>query len=365
MGMAYRKAVIYYLSGTGNSYRVSTWMTQEAEAAGIETASVFVNNAQPEIEIESSAETLMGLVYPTHGFTAPWHVIKFALRLPRRKSTHAFCAATRAGLRFGKVFTPGMSGSATFLIALILFLKGYRVRGVNAIDMPSNWYSLHPIQRGKSIELIKKRAEQRSKKMTAHLLDGRRLWLTWNNLYEAILGILLAYVSFFYLIFARFFLAKLFFANRNCDGCSICAENCPVGAIRMKGQNPKWPFWRYNCESCMKCAAYCPHNAIEAGHSWAVILWYVTTLPVVAWLLLNVEPYLPDTLNQLATRYEGWLKLGFTYPILFVSYYILSRILRVPFINRIFSLTTFTHLPAWGRYREPETRLKHLRDKKS
>lgn len=62
-----------------------------------------------------------------------------------------------------------------------------------------------------------------------------------------------------------------FFANKNCDGCGLCANYCSIKAIKMRGkENPK-PFWKYNCESCMRCAAFCPHNAIEAGHSWGVI----------------------------------------------------------------------------------------------
>ncbi|MBW2690822.1 MAG: EFR1 family ferrodoxin, partial [Deltaproteobacteria bacterium] len=253
--MSYRKAVIYFLSGTGNSYRVAAWMEQQAAEAGLSTEIRSVNNANPEQEIDASSETLLGLVFPTHGFTAPWHMLKFALRLPRRKATHTFCMATRAGVRFGRVFLPGISGSATFLIALILFLKGYRVRGVTAIDMPSNWYSLHPIQKAVSIERIKKRATFKVKNSMARLLDSRRMWLTWNNLYEVTWGILLSWLSLLYLFIGRFFLAKLFFANGNCDGCGICAVNCPVGAIKMQGTEKQWPFWRYNCESCMKCAA--------------------------------------------------------------------------------------------------------------
>jgi ferredoxin len=291
--MSYRKAVIYFLSGTGNSYRVSTWLEQQAAETGLQTKICSVNNADPQQEIESSSETLLGLVFPTHGFTAPWHMIKFALGLPRRKATHAFCMATRAGVRFGKVFLPGISGSATFLISLILFLKGYRVRGVTAIDMPSNWYSLHPIQRALSIERIKQRAALKVEKSLARLLKGRRMWLTWNNLYETSWGILLAYISLLYLAAGRFFLAKLFFANRNCDGCGICATNCPVGAIKMQGADHPWPFWRYNCESCMKCAAFCPKNAIESGHSWAVLLWITTSGSVAVLLQGKLVWYFP------------------------------------------------------------------------
>lgn len=359
--MSYRQAVIYFLSGTGNSYRVTTWLEQQLVDAGIQTRILTLNSAQPEQEIEANSETLLGLVFPTHGFTAPWHMIKFALRLPSRQATHAFCLATRASLRFGSVFVPGISGSATFLIALILFLKGYRVRGVTAIDMPSNWYSLHPIQRAESVERIKKRAMLKSRRSMARLLDGRRMWLNWNNLYEIAWGIPLAYISMLYLLVGRFFLAKLFFANRNCDGCGICAVNCPVGAIRMQGADNKWPFWRYNCESCMKCAAFCPKKAIEAGHSWGILLWYLTSWPVATLLLTHLSPYISSVAHLNGTWMEKIINLAVFFPALFISYFLFSRLLRIPLINQLFTFTTFTHLPFWGRYREPDTKIKQLR----
>jgi hypothetical protein len=117
--MGYKKATFYFLTGTGNSYRVATWM---AGAAGKEGAAVTlrpIESARPAGEIGTGEAALLGLVMPTHGFTAPWAMLRFALRLPRGAGTHAVVVATRAGLKIGPVFTPGIEGTATCLIALI------------------------------------------------------------------------------------------------------------------------------------------------------------------------------------------------------------------------------------------------------
>ena len=100
----YRNVVIYFWSGTGNSYRVSTWAGKAAEEIGINTEILSIDKSNPTEEIKGGNEFLMGIVFPTHGFTVSWHMLKFVWNLPSRKSTHAFCIATRAGLKFGPVF---------------------------------------------------------------------------------------------------------------------------------------------------------------------------------------------------------------------------------------------------------------------
>lgn len=353
-----KTATICYWSGTGNSYRVAQWMGAIAEQRGVETDTLSFAEARAKKGFAAPKQSFVNLVFPTHGFTAPWHVMKFAWNMPHGNSTRVYCVATRAGLKFGSVFIPGISGSATFVIALMLLLKGYKVYGTMSVDMPSNWYSLHPIQSRKSHEAIIKRAERRVAGFMDKALSQSKVWVTGNNLYELILGLALSLVSVGYLLFGKFFLAKLFFANTSCDGCGLCQKHCTVGAISMRGKDRR-PFWKYNCESCMKCAALCPHNAIEAGHSWGVILYFVTTLPIFAYLLSLLGA------DSFAKAFDGYLLGNFLnilyfYPAIFVSYYAFSLLIRIPFVNHLFTNTTLTHLPFWGRYREPGTKLRDL-----
>ena len=113
----YSDVTVYFSTGTGNSYRVATWMADAARAQGAEARAVQVEEADTAAQ-PAGDEALIGIVCPTHGFSAPWHVTKFVWRLPRAPGTHAFCCATRGGFKLGGFYGPGLSGSTTFLLAL-------------------------------------------------------------------------------------------------------------------------------------------------------------------------------------------------------------------------------------------------------
>ncbi len=356
----YKNLDIHFWSGTGNSYRIADYMRKTAEGNGLTTRIFMIEKSSNTTALKTATDSITGIVFPTHGFTAPWHILKFACRLPYGKSLHAFCAATRAGLKIGPAFIPGISGSAAFIVALIMLLKGYNVRGVMSVDMPSNWYSLHPIQSRISQEAIIDRARIKTDRFMDKILLNKKVWFTVNNLCEMFWGILLSLISIGYLFIGRFFLAKLFFANRNCDGCGVCADYCTLRAITMQGKTDPKPFWKYNCESCMRCSAFCPRNAVEAGHSWGVVLYFIAGVPASAYLFSWLSRYVPGVQMQS----EGWfgniINLLYYYPAIFISYFIFNALIRIPAVNWIFTHTTMTHLPFWGRYREPGTLLKNI-----
>ncbi len=358
--MEYKSATICFWSGTGNSYRVSTWLGKIAEDHGLKTQIISLEKAKSEKIYPAGKEGFMAIVFPTHGFTAPWHVLKTVWKLPQGSASHVFCLATRAGLKFGPLFIPGIGGSGTFVVALLLLLKGYKVRGAMGVDMPSNWFSLHPIQCLKSHEAIIDRAEQKVAGFAGKVFSHSKIWFTINNLYEVIFGTLLSLISIAYLFMGRFFLAKLFFANDKCNGCGICEKNCTIKAIAMRGEERDIPYWKYTCESCMKCAAFCPQGAIETGHSWGIILYFISAFPISVYLL-SLIGFDPASIGGIeGSLIYNVLDILYFYPAIFVSYYVFSLLLRIPLVNYFFTHTTMTHLSFWGRYREPKTKLKEL-----
>jgi ferredoxin len=287
---------------------------------------------------------LLGLVLPTHAFTAPWAAIRFAWWLPRGGGRDAFVLTTRGGTKLGRHFLPGMEGTAGYLCAGILVGKGYRVKGVLGLDMPTSWTALHPGLGAQSVRTIVDRAKPKATRFMAGILAGQR---ELNGLLSLVLGLLLAPVSFGYLLLGRLFLAKLFYAAWNCDGCGLCATGCPLGAIEMRaGEGGTRPYWTFKCESCMRCMNLCPRQAIEVNYPYAVGLYYLASVPVAARLLrrlgLSAAPFGLTWLLQKVYV----LGVGYT------AYHLLSVCLRkVPLLNRLLTHSTPTHY--YRRYHGP------------
>ncbi|MFC2124179.1 EFR1 family ferrodoxin [Bacteroidota bacterium] len=348
------EALIYCISGTGNSLLSAGWVRALFEKENYKAQLIRIENSKLTAEIIERNPEYIVVTGPVHGFTLPWMLIKFFLRLPRGKGRKAITIISRAGIRIGKVFPPGLSGTSNYLAALILRLKGYRIRGFLAVDLPSNWLSIHPPVRRHVAEKIIALGQRKVERFMNKIFAGKNAWLTLDNIYEFIFGIGLIYVSFLYLIIGRFGLAKLYFTNEKCDGCKICAESCPVGAIELWGMKKDKPYWTYNCESCMRCMNLCPRKAIETHHGYLAWLIWVTTFSLSSYLLIHYNDIIPgmELIRSGSGRFI--VDLIYVYPAIFISYFLFYFLSRIPIMNKFFSRTALTHY--YGRYIAPGTK---------
>ena len=109
----------------------------------------------------------------------------------------------------------------------------------------------------------------------------------------------------------------------------------------------------------MRCMNFCPQHCIEASYPLGVVFYFVTGLPA-AWLLLN---RLGAQWAWLAQANTDWLQAPLQYLYILLSlaltYTVFTLLMRLPLINRLFTVTTLTHY--YRRYHEPATSLKNIR----
>ena len=335
---AYQKVILYYFSGTGNSKNVATWFSQVAEANGIESQIINISQIDRlSIQLPDPG-SLVVFVSPIHGFNYPPIMLHFMMRFPRGKNK-VVLMNTRAGMLIGKYITPGLTGMAFYLAALILCIKGFSIKAILPVDMPSNWVSLHPGLNDRTVKYLHEKNKERVTSFAQRILSGESSYKALLEIYD----ILLVPIALGYYLVGRFFLAKTFYASRDCNHCDLCLKACPVKAI-IKVDNR--PFWTFNCESCMKCMSNCPKKAIETGHGYIAGFIYV----FFSVLLLLFYRYFESLFFTLD---NALLKMVIE-SVLFIAlvgvwYRLVHCFLRFKVVERLIVYTSLTKYKWWGR----------------
>lgn len=335
----YSKLVVYYFSGTGNSENVAYWLADIAREKGMETS---LNNiakidrlAIPTPELN----TLVAFVSPIHGFNYPPVMLNFILRFPKGHS-NILLLNTRAGMLIGKWNVPGLTGIAFYFAALALKLKGYSIRSMFPVDLPSTWISVHPGLNDRTVKFLHERNREKVYRFARKVLSGGS---DFRAVREIIQDLLISPISLGYYFIGRFFFAKTYYASADCDNCGLCIKSCPVKAIKTIDNRP---FWTFNCESCMHCMSYCPKRAIETAHGSIVLITVLSSL-VFSGLFYN---YFGKLFFDIEHTFLGFvLNSALFLGVLAVWYRLLHYAMRFKFVERLVVYTSLTKYKFWGR----------------
>lgn len=228
--------MIFYFSGTGNS----AWVARQlARLTGDEAFDIIHLTEMPDVR----ACKQIGFVFPVYAWGVPEVMAAFARKLER---SDAFA--------FG-VCTCGDDAGLT----MKRFSKYYPLHSRYSLVMPNN-YIIGWDTDGEEV-ISKKIASAREAltQIAGEVLRKERVY----RVHEGRMAALKSYVvNPGFNKFARS--AKPFFATDRCNGCALCAKNCPASAISMKNGTPTW---KAQCYQCMRCINACPRQAIQYGKS--------------------------------------------------------------------------------------------------
>lgn len=345
----YKNLLIYYFSGTGNALIASRWITQCAQKKGLKTNLVSIDRFKKIIVPPAKGKRLIGFCYPTHGFNLPWIMLKFIIKFPILKEGDVFLLNSRAGSKIFKWFAPGISGIAQILPALILLIKGFRIKGMFPLDMPSNWISVHPGFSHRTVTDIFARCRVMVDEFCKKIFSERTYFRP-NVFIMLPIDIALAPIAFMYFIYGRFYFAKIFIASTDCDTCRLCETKCPTASIKIIN---KRPFWKFTCESCMRCINICPLKAIQVSHSLAVLILVISSLLPIALILQLFYSFIPTSLIKPAGYFIRW---GITLSLFFIISGFVFLLIRLKLINKVFTATSLTKY--WKHYLAPGIKAK-------
>ena len=338
-----KKLTVYYFSGTGNSKKVAVWISQVATELCFQTQLINVT-LENCIKLAHPAADLLLFISPVHGFNYPPIMLSFIKNFPKG-SNNVLLLNTRAGMLLNKWITPGLSGITFYLAAFILKTKGYHIKVMYPVDMPSNWISVHPGLNARTVNYILQQKKQEVTNFAHKTLIGG---CSFKALYEIIQDMAVAPISVGYYFVGRFLFAKSYFASDDCNNCQACIKQCPVKAIvNVEGR----PYWTYSCESCMRCMSNCHKKAIETTHGSIIVY----SLLFSSFFELLFSKYFSQYLFPIENMWGKSIVESILFvALLSVWYRITHYLLRYRWFERMVVYTSLTKYKFWGtRYKAP------------
>jgi len=255
------RVILFYFSGTGNTWWVSSQLKKELESLGNTVEMYSLENPALKDKgliaqkIKEADHVIVG--YPIYGSDLPAIMKDFVDDLPSvsgGKGFSAFC--TQAAF----------SGDGSVFFKGDMEKKGYNFLQSFQINMTTNFnvamlpFSLSKPAAGKKLEKIKVKASKKIKEMAKKIAENKE-HIEGRRFYQVLMGRFQR--SYFRQSAQK--LTKLFqFAKERCVKCGLCARTCPTENIVLDLENLDLRR-KDKCILCFRCYNFCPNCAINYG----------------------------------------------------------------------------------------------------
>lgn len=232
------KKIIYYFSGTGNSYATARIIAQELQ--NTELISVKFNPA----EVSAAEADMIGFVCPAYEWDVPDRMAQFIKELDMNPRAYIFMVTTY-------IFVHGKSFET---VDTLLREKGGKLsygRALRCVASQCTAYEPFPSPEymvphsGKKAHKIAREIAMQTKR------DFPKMSPISRKLYPKMMTPFKNVGQYF---------DKGFYTSDACVGCGLCSKICSCHNITIENNKP---VFHHQCEGCMSCVSYCPRKAIQ------------------------------------------------------------------------------------------------------
>ncbi len=235
---------IAYFSGTGSTEYVAEQFRSVLEGKGQSVRMTRIGKGNPQ---KDEREDLLILIYAVYAGNPPGPVVRWLRERHHAEGIPASVISVSGG---GEV-TPNLA--CRVWAKRILRRRSYSLFHEGMIVMPSNWIvATKPILTDSLLDLLPEKIES----LCTEILGG-----TVNLKRADPLNRFISLLSRFELRAARSF-GRNIRVGESCNGCGVCARNCPVGNILMEEKRPRFGDL---CTLCLNCLYGCPRKALTPG----------------------------------------------------------------------------------------------------
>ncbi len=230
-------AVIFYLSGTGNSLYAAKTLQGAFPDCRMEKMGAYLK--QP-YEV---TDEVIGIVCPVYCFSLPPAVEKFIAEL---KAKPKYC--------FGIVTMGGNQGYALKQMQKCLHVRGISLNYACDIIMPDNFFAAALKVRDRMLAAAEQKLPAVKQDLQLRVENTSRVKGAW--VWESF-GTALAWKYM-----DKMLQINNLFADNKCIGCGTCSKVCPMDNIKLVDNRA---VFGSNCAHCLGCLHWCPVQAVHAG----------------------------------------------------------------------------------------------------
>ena len=231
-------AVIFYLSGSGNSLYAAQQLAEKLEDCRLETIGSYLRKPY------AVKDEVVGLVSPVYCFALPPVMANFLTKLRAKPN---YC--------FGVVTMGGNQGRALKQMSEALASKGITLNYGQTVVMPDNFFGIPDEKRVEQL----KAATPTIAKFAEEVAEGKA---DTASVKEAMLWKLFGTSASWWYLKNRLNFEKMTVDAAKCVGCGICADICQMENIKLVDGKPAFGT---SCANCLGCVHWCPQSAISAG----------------------------------------------------------------------------------------------------